>query len=603
MRVPGMLLIVVVLVSCLDARAQSAENVLVVLNAGSPASTEIGTYYVQKRSIPTENVLRVQTAVSETIERSDFERQIEAPIANWLTRNFAQDRILYIVLTKGIPLRVNGSSGQDGTIASVDSELTLLYRKMTGQPVAQPGRVNNPYFLGNTDVTRKTQFTHENYDIYLVSRLDGYTVADVRALIDKGIAPVREGAIILDDKSSTLESANEWLKSAAEILRTSAPQNKVLYDATAAVTKDVKNVLGYYSWGSNDPAIHERRFNLEFSKGALAAMFVSTDGRTLNEPPSDWKIGTWDDATTYFAGSPQSLIGDLIRAGVSGVAGHVAEPYLDATIRPNILFPSYLAGANLIESFFLAMPYLSWQTIVIGDPLCAPFRTTPLKPELISKGIDPLTELPGYFSAWRLKTLSSPAFNPDGVAADTIKLLMRADARAAKQDAAVTRQALEEATARDSRLGPAQLSLAFIYEQTQEYDKALERYRRVLELAPNDPIALNNLAFILAVRKNNPQEALPLAEKAYTQANGNASIADTLAWVVHLRGDDRRAKGLLAEAVQRTSQDGGIRLHFAIVLAALGENQSAREELSRALELDPKLASTIDVEQLRAKLK
>jgi uncharacterized protein (TIGR03790 family) len=219
----------------------------------------------------------VQTSVSETIERADFERQIEIPIANWLTRNFAQDRILYIVLTKGIPLRVNGSSGQDGTIASVDSELTLLYRKMTGQPVAQPGRINNPYFLGNTDVTRKTLFTHENYDIYLVSRLDGYTVADIRALIDKGIAPVREGTIVLDDKSSTPGSANVWLKSAADILRTSAPQNKVLYDATAAVTKDVKNVMGYYSWGLNDPAIHERQFNLEFSKGALAAMFVSTD--------------------------------------------------------------------------------------------------------------------------------------------------------------------------------------------------------------------------------------------------------------------------------------------------------------------------------------
>jgi len=57
-----------------------------------------------------------------------------------LTGNFAQDRILYIVLTKGIPLRVNGTSGQDGTIASVDSELTLLYRKLVqGQGIPLAG--------------------------------------------------------------------------------------------------------------------------------------------------------------------------------------------------------------------------------------------------------------------------------------------------------------------------------------------------------------------------------------------------------------------------------------------------------------------------------
>src|SRR5205085_11105375 len=160
----------------------------------------------------------------------DFERQIEGPLANWLGVNFAQDRILYIVLTKGIPLRVSGTSGQDGTIAAVDSELTLLYRKMTGQPVQAPGRINNPFFLGDAPVSRGQSFTHENYDIFLVSRLDGYSVADVRALIDRGVVPVREGAIILDDKQASPGNANVWLKSAAEALRSSSPQHQVIYD-------------------------------------------------------------------------------------------------------------------------------------------------------------------------------------------------------------------------------------------------------------------------------------------------------------------------------------------------------------------------------------
>src|SRR5205823_7547716 len=204
------------------------------------------------------------------------------------------------------------------------------------------------------------------------------TVADVQGLIDRASNAAQQGAIVLDDKASSGSETNVWLRSAAERVRAAIGANRVIYDTTSTVLKDLKNVLGYYSWGSNDPAIRERHFNLGFVNGALAAMFVSTDARTLNAPPPDWRITGGEDATTQFAGSHQSLIGDFIRDGITGTAGNVAEPYLDASTRPNVLFPAYLAGANLAEAFYLAMPYLSWQTVVVGDPLCAPFRSTKL---------------------------------------------------------------------------------------------------------------------------------------------------------------------------------------------------------------------------------
>jgi uncharacterized protein (TIGR03790 family) len=590
-----------VIAACNEAVAQSPANALVIINEASPASVEIGNYYAEKRAIARENVLRVRLNPAESIERPEYERQIEVPIANWLTRNFAQDRILYIVLTKGIPLRISGTAGQDGTVASVDSELALLYRKMTGQPVQAAGRINNPYFNGDRTGT-PPPFTHENYDIYLVTRLDGYTVADVRGLIDRASNPSREGSIVLDDKASAGSDTNVWLKSAAEALRSRIGPNRVVYDTTSTVLKNLKNVLGYYSWGSNDPAIRERHLSLAFVNGAVAAMFVSTDARTFNEPPSDWKVAAGEDATTQYAGSHQSLTGDLIRDGVTGIAGHVAEPYLDATIRPNVLFSAYVQGANLAEAFYLAMPYLSWQTIVIGDPLCAPFRTTTLTSNQIDKGIDSVTENATFFSNWRLKVLTSPAMNPNRVDAEIIKLLIRADARFAKQDLAGLRQLLEEATARDKRLGPATLTLALLYEQGAEYDKAIERYRQVLEIQPDNVVALNNLAYALAVRRKTPKEALPLAEKAYGLAGRNPTVADTLGFIAHLAGDDRRAKGLLAEAIQGAPQIANIRIHAAVVLAALGEKDAAQQELAKALELDPKLAGDDEVQQLRKKL-
>ena len=116
------------------AHAQSAENVAVKINEASADSRRIGEYYVQKRGIPAANVIRIRTDVAEQIDAGVFVRTIEGPITEQLSRENLQDRILYIVLTKGVPLLITGTGGRQATRASVDSELTLLYRRLAGRP-------------------------------------------------------------------------------------------------------------------------------------------------------------------------------------------------------------------------------------------------------------------------------------------------------------------------------------------------------------------------------------------------------------------------------------------------------------------------------------
>jgi uncharacterized protein (TIGR03790 family) len=583
--------------------SQTAENVLLILNESSPASMEVGMYYAQKRGIPRANILRIKTTTADEISQNDFDRQIDEPIGSWLMSNFAQDRILYIVLTKGIPLRVSGSSGLNGTMASVDSELTLLYRKLLRIRLSNAGHMANPYFLKESHPAKAKKFSHADQDIYLVSRLDGYNTADIRGLIDRGFAPSKEGKILLNMKGSPTEKGDVWLQQAADSLTGMGFKDRVIIGSAGKVLTDEKQVLGYYSWGSNDPAIHMRHFGFEFVPGALAAMFVSSDGRTFNEPPADWKINkSWDDKSTYFAGSPQSLAGDLIHDGITGVAAHVAEPYLDATIRPNILFSAYLSGFNLIESYYMAMPYLSWQTVVVGDPLCAPFRTASLAPQEIDKGIDPNTELPSAFSARRLRTYSilgvKATLHPD-----TIRSLLRVESRIAKKDPDGTKQALEKAVALDNRLILPRLMLIAIYESSHEYDKAIKIYRRLREIEPNNPVVMNNLAYDLAVGENNLQEALSLAEKAYALDKNQAHILDTLGWIHHLAGQNDKAVKFLEEAAKTGSSDANIQLHFAVLSAEMGNRPAAESALKRALELAPKLEQSEEVKKIRAKMK
>ncbi len=595
------ILALVLLAGVSPAGAQTGDNVLLVINDASPVSEKIASHYARTRGVPQENLVHIQVEANDEVARADYERLIEAPIGQWLMRTGAQDRILFIVLTKGVPLRIGGTSGRGGTVASVDSELALLYRKLTGIPVAASGPLPNPYFLGEAAVTQARLFSHQTHDIFLVTRLDGFTEADVLGVIDRGAAPAREGRIVLDGKAAWDDQGNKWLQAAADWLAAHGFKDRAVFDATSRVVTGEKDVLGYYSWGSNDPAIKVRRFGFTYAPGAIAAMFVSSDGRTFDEPPADWRIGTWENRSSFFANSPQSLAGDLIREGVTGVAGHVAEPYLDATIRPQILFPAYLSGFTLAEAFYLAMPYLSWQTVVVGDPLCAPFPRTGLSPSEIDQGLDAATEMPVFFGARRLEM--AIAANRGAVKPEALKLTLRAEARMAKQDRPGARQALEEATALESRLGAAQLALGSMYEEAGEYDKAIERYRIVMAANPQNAVALNNLAYALAVRKNQPQDALPLAERAYALSNGHPSMADTLGWVQHLLGNEVEAAKLIAGAVKASPSSAELQFHLAAVLAATGALDEAQKALARALALDPSLDARADVKGLAEKLK
>jgi uncharacterized protein (TIGR03790 family) len=595
-----LLVVGLVLFRVTPAFAQSAANVLLVVNENFADSGRIGDHYARARSIPAEQVLRLRVEAADEIERSAFDAQVQSPIAAWLRQHDAQDRILYIVLTKGVPLRIKGTSGRDGTVASVDSELALLYRRLTGADVPVVGRLPNPYFLGTSEVAQASAFSHRAFDLYLVTRLDGYTVEDVFGIIDRGVAPVRDGRILLDQQGVPgAQAGDAWLKSAADRLAAIGFGDRVTLDASPAFVTGAKNLLGYFSWGSNDRGMKTRRIGLSFVPGAIAGTYVSTDARTFVEPPAAWTLGAWIDRATYYAGSPQSLTGDLIREGVTGVAGHVAEPFLDATIRPDVLFPAYVSGFNLAESFYLAMPYLSWQSVIVGDPLCAPFPRKTLAAADIDKGIDPATELPAYFSARRLALLTASLTSMDAAAA-----LLRADVRTAKGDAPGSLQALEEATKLDPKLVPAQLALAALYENQKAYDKASERYRAVLAVSPDNVLALNNLAYALAVRKGQPAEALAYAERAM-KLTGRKSpeVADTLAWVQHLLGRDAEAAQILQSAVKAAPDRAELRLHAAVVFAAVGRLEEAAAELREAVRLDPALEGNAEVKALRARLK
>ncbi len=120
--------------------SQQPDSVLIVVNQPSALSRKIGEYYAERRRIPASNVCRLNASTNEEISRSDFDDQIARPIQNYLRGHNLTEKVLYIVTTAGVPLKIRGNLGMSGEAASVDSELTLLYFDLHGRSPPTAGR-------------------------------------------------------------------------------------------------------------------------------------------------------------------------------------------------------------------------------------------------------------------------------------------------------------------------------------------------------------------------------------------------------------------------------------------------------------------------------
>jgi len=345
------------------------ERILVVANSRSLRSVKIAHFYLKARKIPAKNLFLLSLPLKEEVSRPVYLKFIEKPLAEFLKNSGLIDQILAIVLMPDIPHKIKGKVARDGDAASVDSELTLLYRKLLYGPYRLGGWIPNPFFGAPLEIP----FEHDRFDIYLVTRIAGYTEKDCLRLIKNALlAPQTRPpyTLVLDARDGPQGPGDNWLHAAYLLLRDfPGLQFQLSFDPAFLVSS--KRVIGYASWGSNDPNYPpDRRLFLKFLPGAIGVTYVSTSARTFREPPPGWKVGaSWRAKHRHFAGSPQSLIGDLIRLGITGISGNAYEPYLSASARPYLLFPAYLRGKPLAEAYYRSLAYLSWQTVVVGDPL------------------------------------------------------------------------------------------------------------------------------------------------------------------------------------------------------------------------------------------
>jgi putative PEP-CTERM system TPR-repeat lipoprotein len=174
--------------------------------------------------------------------------------------------------------------------------------------------------------------------------------------------------------------------------------------------------------------------------------------------------------------------------------------------------------------------------------------------------------------------------------------------RAAKQDqiAAVT---LEKWLASNDNPAARQV-LANGYINDKNYPKAIEESEKIIATEKDNPIVLNNLAWLY--QQTGDGRAKEYAEHAYQIAPKSAAVMDTLGWILVQGGDAKRGMELLRKAVEAAPTQGDIRYHMAAALQRSGRADDARKELEKLLaggERMENFSTKADAERLLRQLK
>lgn len=387
-----------------DALALTGEEVLVVYNRRMAEAEDIAEYYLTKREIPPENLLKLSLSVKETISREEFEDDLLLPVRSRIEELTARGRLISaLVLIYGMPLKVEppqadwqtrevieslkkererlqqedkSAKSEGATLgelskritalagtnkrAAVDSELMVVKKAH----YELDGWLENPYFPG---FHNKTTLLSKN-DVLVVARLDGPDAQTVYRLIDDTLATEQKGLTgkAYFDARWPLPLANDKSASGYRLWDASLHRAAALVGKRLVVKLDDRQELlppgsapdaalygGWYSLGKYVDSF-------TWVKGAVGYHIASAECSTLKKKDSQvWCV-------------------QMLNHGVAATLGPVYEPYVQGFPLPEIFFGALVEGyMDLGEAYLVSLPYVSWQMVLVGDPLYRPFKPLP----------------------------------------------------------------------------------------------------------------------------------------------------------------------------------------------------------------------------------
>jgi Flp pilus assembly protein TadD len=131
--------------------------------------------------------------------------------------------------------------------------------------------------------------------------------------------------------------------------------------------------------------------------------------------------------------------------------------------------------------------------------------------------------------------------------------------------------------------------------------EATQLYESTFSLQAENPIALNNLAFLIAEKNGDLDTALTFAQRARQKWPHVDEISDTVAWIYLKKNLNQNAIEILGGLVNKHPNQPTFRYHLGAALLQQGEKVKARIELETALGNRPSPEEAEKIKGLLAK--
>lgn len=380
-----------------------ASRVVILANSRSPESVRLAEFYAEKRAVPAANIIVLPLPEAESITWREFIDQVYQPVQDELYRRgwiegassslldrlgrrrfvFTGNRISYLVVCRGVPLRVYNdptlleekagrkiSPELNKNESAVDAELSLLAQGDYDITALLP----NPLFHHDRPPALDAEM------VVKVTRLDGPSWESARHLVTSALEAERTGLLgrYYVDLTGPVPEGDQWLQETEKQLKElgfdgDTETTGATFDAAARFDAPVL-YFGWYTGALNGPFV---RAGFAFPPGAVALHIHSFSAPTLHSDSTAW-------------------CGPLVARGVAATVGNVFEPYLGFTHRPDLLLRALSQGKNFGDAVYYALPALSWQAVAIGDPLYRPFKIP-----LVEQGASPYASIRRAHLLWR----------------------------------------------------------------------------------------------------------------------------------------------------------------------------------------------------------
>lgn len=314
----------------------TAADLGVVINTADPYSVEVGEYYVRKRGIAPEQVLRVELPVRNSLNVAEF-GALYAQI-----RDFMGPQVQALALAWTQPFAVECNSITSAITLGLEPEACR-----NGCAASKPSR----YF--NHPTARPFDDLGLRPSMLLASR----SVDSAKALIDRGVA-----------SDGTLGKRGAPLANAVFVNTNDAARSvrTRLFPPAGPVVRAGVNVV--LAQGDDTQAL--RRVIL-YQTGVVAQSHIDT---------KQWLPGALADHLTSFGGQLMDGAGQMsvlewLESGATASYGTVSEPcnHLQKFPHPQVLLQNYVQGATAVEAYWRSVAWPG-QGVFVGEPLAAPFN-------------------------------------------------------------------------------------------------------------------------------------------------------------------------------------------------------------------------------------